>query len=135
MHLDPTAFVADPELLLALAPRATLVPCEEDHVLFRQGDEPVGLYILNRGGATLTWESPAGNALFAVPALAGSLLGLPGIVGNQRYTLTATALAGAQVGFIPRDEVMALMHSDPAVSLNFLKVLAAEVRSARRAIT
>lgn len=134
MQFDPSAFVADPDLVHALGARATPICCETEQVLFRQGDAPVGLYILRRGGATLAMESPDGRSVFTMPAVAGSLLGLPGTVGNQPYSLTATAHAGAEVDFIPRDEVMTLMHTNPAISLNILKVLAAEVRSARRAI-
>ena len=92
------------------------------------------LYILRQGSATLTMDSPQGVTLFSVPAAPGSLLGLPGLIGNQPYTLTAIAKAGAQVSSIPRDEFMALMSSDSSLSMQVLKVLAAEVRSARRAI-
>jgi CRP-like cAMP-binding protein len=134
VQFDPSAFVADPELIRALEAHATPVCCEEEQVLFRQGDAPVGLYILRSGGATLAMESPNGKSVFTMPATSGSLLGLPGLVGSQPYTLTATAHAGAEVDFVPRDKVMTLMRTDPAISLNILKVLAAEVRSARRAI-
>jgi CRP-like cAMP-binding protein len=134
LPLDPSAFLADPELLDALGPRAVPVACEQERVLFRQGEAPASLFILHRGRATLTMRSPGGESVFIVPVAAGSLLGLPGLIGNQPYTLTATAHAGAQVSSISRDDMMALMRSDPAISLNVLKVLAAEASSARRAI-
>jgi CRP-like cAMP-binding protein len=38
------------------------------------------------------------------------------------------------VAFIPRDEFIALMQGEPMMALKILTVLAAEVRSARRAI-
>ena len=134
MKLDPSAFAADPELVLALEKRSTPVVCATDRVLFCQGDAPAGLYILHKGEATLTMQSPAGRSILSVQAQTGSLLGLPGLVGNQPYTLGATALAGAQVGFIGREEFTAMMQSEPALALKVLAVLAAEVRSARRAI-
>jgi CRP-like cAMP-binding protein len=62
------------------------------------------------------------------------VLGLPGLIGNEPYTLTATARSGAKLGFITRDDFTALMQSDPLMSLKVLQVLAAEVRSARQAI-
>ena len=103
--------------------------------MFRQGDAPEQLFILHQGEATLTMHAPDGDLVFSVPAAVGSLLGLPGLVGNQPYTLTATAHAGAEVSSVAREAVMELMRTDPSVSLNVLKVLAAEVRSARRAIS
>ncbi len=134
MQLDPTAFVADPELITVLERKATPLDCASERVLFAQGDPPVGLYILHSGAARLTMHSEEGKPIVSVKAPEGSLLGLPGLVGNQPFTLTATAEAGAVVGFIPRDEFIALMQSEPLVALKILAVLAAEVRSARRAI-
>jgi CRP-like cAMP-binding protein len=135
LDFDSSQFVADPHLLLVLGQRAVPVACESERVLFRQGESPAMLFILHEGVATLTMHSPAGDSLFSVPVPAGSLLGLPGLVGNQPYALSATAHAGAQVSSVARAEVLALMRSDPAVSLNVLKALAAEMCSAGRAIS
>jgi CRP/FNR family transcriptional regulator len=134
VQLDPTAFVADPELIATLEKKATPVDCASERVLFMQDDQPLGLYILRNGGARLTMDSAEGKPIVSVKASEGSLLGLPGVLANQPYTLTAMAEAGAVIGFIPRDEFIALMQSEPMVALKILAVLAAEVRSARRAI-
>jgi CRP-like cAMP-binding protein len=69
-----------------------------------------------------------------VQAKPGSVLGLPGAVSNQPYTLSATARAGANISFVSNADLSALMHSDPALSLKMLEVLAAEVRAARKAL-
>jgi CRP-like cAMP-binding protein len=135
MKLDPSAFVAAPELIEALEKRSTTISCGEDQVLFNQGEIPAGLYILNQGETTLTMTSPTGEQLVSVQAPAGSLLGLPGLIGNEPYTLTATARNGAQLSFISRDEVTSLMRTDSTLALKMLQVLAAEVRSARRALS
>jgi CRP/FNR family transcriptional regulator len=134
LDVDSSTFVADPHLLTALEPHAVPVACERERVLFRQGETPAMLFILHQGRATLTMHSPGGERVFTVPVAAGSLLGLPGLIGNQPYTLSATAHAGAQVSSVARHDVMALMRSDPAISLNVLKVLSAEVRTAGHAI-
>ena len=134
MKLDPSAFVADPELIKALEKHSTQISCDSDHVLFNQGDHPKGLFILDKGEITITMASPTGEQLMSIEAHAGSLLGLPGLIGNEPYTLTATARSGAKLGFITRDDFTALMQSDPLMSLKVLQVLAAEVRSARQAI-
>ncbi len=134
MDFDPTAFVADPELIRALDARSTPVPCHTDRLLFRQDEPSVGVYILHEGEAALTMDSPTGQQLFSVRAAAGSLLGLPGLIGNQPYSLSAVACAGARVSFVSRAEFTALMQTDPLLSLKILRVLAAEVRTARRAL-
>lgn len=134
MKLESSAFRADPQLIFALGSKATELSCESDRVLFRQGDAPAGLYILNKGAVTLTMDSKQGEAILFAEAGSGSLLGLPGLIGNEPYTLTATARSGAELGFVPREEFTELMQSDPLLSLKVLQVLAAEVRSARHAI-
>ncbi len=134
VDLDPSAFVADPELIRALTTRATLVPCNADSILFRQDDPPVGVYILHEGEASLSMKSPEGHSILSVQALPGSLFGLPGVIGGQPYSLSARVRAGAQVSFVSTDEFFALMQSDPQLSLKMLQVLAAEVRTARRAL-
>jgi CRP-like cAMP-binding protein len=63
------------------------------------------------------------------------LLGLPGLIGDEPYTLTAIARDGARLSYVPRDEFNSLMQSNPHLSLKILEVLAAEVRSARRALS
>ncbi|MGA3010973.1 MAG: cyclic nucleotide-binding domain-containing protein [Terracidiphilus sp.] len=135
MKLDPSAFVADPELIQELEKRSTSISCGDDRVLFTQGDNPQGLYILDQGETTLTMTSPTGEQLVSVQASAGSLLGLPGLIGNEPYSLTAIARNGARLSFIPRDEVTTLMRTVPPLALKMLQVLAAEVRSARNALS
>lgn len=134
VQLDPEAFVADPELLRALSARSTSVPCDSDGVLFRQDEPSVGVFILHDGTVTLSMMSHDGHSLFAVQAKPGSILGLPGAISNQPYTLSAIARAGARVSFVSNAELTGLMHSEPGLSLKMLEVLAAEVRSARKAI-
>ena len=134
MKLDPSAFVADPKLIEVLSRRAIELSCGADSVLFRQGDAAAGLYILHQGEVTLTMATPAGKAILSIEAAPNSLLGLPGLIGNASYTLTATARSGAKLSFVTRDDFTALMESEPFMGLMVLEVLAAEVRSARQVI-
>ena len=135
MQLDPSAFHAEAELLQELQKRATPLDCDQDRVLFHQGDAPVGLYILATGEAIISMNGENGKPLMAAQATAGSVLGLPGLIGNQPYSLSVTARSGSQVSFISHNDFNALMQSQPALLGKVLQVLAAEVRSARLAIT
>jgi CRP-like cAMP-binding protein len=135
MNLDPSAFVAAPELLQALEKRSTAISCSGECVLFHQGEIPSGLYIVDKGDTTLTMTSPNGKQVMSFHAPAGSLLGLPGLISNEPYTLTAVARNGARLSFISRDEFTNLMQDNPLLALKMLEVLAAEVRSARYAFS
>jgi len=132
--LDPTAFLADPDLIRALSEHATPIVCDTDRVLFQQDDSAVGLYILHEGEATISMTSQDGQTILSVQARDGSLLGLPGLISNQPYSLTAVAHAGARVSFLGRTEFTTLMESNPPLAFKILQVLAAEVRSARNAL-
>jgi CRP-like cAMP-binding protein len=132
--LDPSAFVASPELLHALEQHAHPVPCDGERVLFRQGEDPTGAYILLKGQAVLTMQSDSGKVVMDFVSGPGSVLGLPGLIGNQPFSLTAVAQAGAQVSFVTRNDLQRIIAGDPVLSMKILQVLAAEVRTARRAI-
>ncbi len=134
MKMDAAAFVADQGLVEALKTHATPVDCGEDRVLFNQGDAPYGLYIFCDGEVTLSMTSPLGEVVMDMPASQGSLLGLPGVIGNMDYSLSAVAKSGASVSFLSREVFHRLMMSDPSISVGILRVLAAEVRTARMAL-
>jgi len=134
MKMDATAFVADPELVEALRKHSEPVACDEDRVLFRQGDAPRGLYIFHKGHVRLLMHSQLGDELMNMPALECSLLGLPGLIGGSPYSLTALAYKGSEVGFVSRENFSAIMLSQPPIAVGILRVLAAEVRTARMAL-
>lgn len=134
MNVAPSAFVADLALLEALEERSRPLPCHEGCVLFRQGEPAGGVYVMRRGEAELTMQSPAGGVVMRLKATAGSVLGLPALIGNEPYSLTATVESGATVAFVSREDFDALMRANPQLSFKVLQVLAAEVRSARQAI-
>ncbi len=135
MQLDPSTFQADPELLRALEECATAVEIPTEHILFRQGDPPIGLYVLTKGGATVTMKSEDGDPIMSMEAASGSVLGLPAVVGNQPYSLSARAHHGSWVGFVSRAKFNVLIQADPSLMVKVLQVLANEVRSARLAIS
>ena len=69
-------------------------------MLFRQGDASLGLYILNRGRGSLVLKADDGGEVLHLTAGAGSILGLPEVVGKHTYSLSAMAYPGSKVGFM-----------------------------------
>jgi CRP/FNR family transcriptional regulator len=131
VNFDASAFVGDEELIRVLKGRAIPVDCSEDRALFYQGDDPVGLYIVHDGKVKVTMRSPDGDAVLEMMAEPNSLFGLPAVVSNSRYSLSVKAKLGAEVSFVPRDEFSKMMLTEPGLAVLILKVLAAEVRTAR----
>ena len=128
-----TAFQADRELVEELEKRTEPIAIAADGVLFKQGEEPKGGFIICKGFARLTSRSD-GGAVLSLKAGEGSLLGVPAVVGGKPYSLTAEALAGAEVSLLNSNDFVHLMHTEPALSFRVLQVLAEEVRFARESI-
>ncbi len=135
VNFDSSSFVAEKELVEALEKRSSTVICTEPRCLFAQGGKPAGLYILRRGSARLAMESPTGGSLMSITLSPGSLLGLPALIGNEPYTMTANAEKDAELGFVNREDFNSLMLTEPSLAVRVLRVLAAEVRTARHAIS
>jgi CRP-like cAMP-binding protein len=135
LQLDPSAFVAHPTLVMELEKHSTPIPCDADRVLFRSGDAPENLYILHDGQANVSICSSVGKSDMFFQTTARSLLGLPAVIGNLPYTLTAIACCGARVSAISRANFLALMRCEPLLTLKLLDVLAAHVHSAHRALS
>jgi CRP-like cAMP-binding protein len=139
MQLDSSAFVADPEFIHTLQLLGTSVPCDQDRVIFRQGDTPAGVYILLKGAASLSTELVSQHSVatdrfvITVETSAGAVLGLPGVLGSAENSVTAIVHSGAQLGFIARDDFASAMKADPLLSLKVLQALAKEVGCARQA--
>jgi len=123
------------DLMQAVARYAVPVPCGHDRILFHQGDEPTGVYLLWSGHTALSMTSIFGKVVLRVNVGPGSILGLPGVISSKPYSLTAVAESGAEVGFVSADYFDAVISADPSLSSKVLQLLAAEVQNARRAIS
>lgn len=129
-----TAFVADPGLILELEKRARPIELGSNRVLFRQGDPPIGVFILRKGTATLTRRLD-GDEILSVETGVGSLLGMPAVIGAKPYSLTAEAMEGAEFSMLTGEYFIHLMHTESGLSFRVLQVLAEEVRFAREALS
>ena len=133
--MKPNSFKADHKLMQALDKRSQPVPCSEGHILFNQGDSPRGIYILRRGEASLIMQSPSGAIVFSLRAPAGSLLGLPAVIDNEPYSLSAMVRKDSDVRFVSRNDFEELIQAEPSLYPSVLQVLAAELRAARLAFS
>jgi CRP-like cAMP-binding protein len=130
-----SSFVADSTLIQALEQRSVPLPCLRGLMLFRQGDLPIGLYIIRSGEAMLLLTDENGNEVAQFDVGAGSILGLPAVVANEPYSLSAMVRERSQVSFVEIAVFEELMREQPSLFPKVLEVLAAEVRSARNALT
>ena len=130
-----SSFVADSTLIQALELRSVSVPCLRGAILFRQGEIATGIYIIRTGEAILLLTDESGNDVAQFNVGAGSILGLPAIVANEPYSLSAMACGHSEVAFVGLAAFEELMREQPSLFPKVLEVLASEVRSARQALT
>jgi CRP-like cAMP-binding protein len=133
--LKRNSFGANLKLIRALESLSESIPCDEGSVLFKQGDAPRGIYILESGEAALTLDAESGRTVMCLAAGSGSLLGIPAIVDNQPYSMTAMVRRGSVVRFVSRENFDGAMRAEPSLYLDVLGLLAAEVRTARHAFS
>lgn len=123
------------DFVKALEARARPFSCANTETLFRQGDAPDKLFILEKGRTSLTVHTNTGDRKFSEQTRPGSVLGLPGVIGNVPYSLTAIADKGSELRVITREEFHALLQSQPSLAFHALRMLAAEIHSARKAVS
>ena len=131
----PKSFIADPNLFQVIEQRSIPKPCLTGRILFNQGEAPIGLYLLKTGKASRIMKLEKGEEVVHLTVGSGSILGLPAVVGNVPYTLSAMAHQGSKVSFIASEDFEELIQAQPSLYPKMLEILAAEVRSARIALS
>lgn len=118
--------------LLAVASRKEVRP---PAILFVQGDEPAGVYVVCSGKIRLFIRNPVTGAItFDRTVEPGNMLGLPAVFGDKPYSMSAEVLEGGEVAFISRPKFLEMMQKDGQLCMRCLQLLSDEVRVARHAI-
>lgn len=109
-------------------PRATLegldaISTHETHpkgaILFVEGQQPRGAFVIRDGRVKLSAASADGRSLILRIAEAGEVVGLPSTISGKPYEVTANALDAVQASFLPREEFLAYLrgHGDAALQV------------------
>lgn len=112
---------------------ASPVAQPKNSVLFTQGDPPTGVYVIRKGSIRLTVKAGESEVLMRV-AHPGSVLGLPGVLSNKPYSLTARVVHPCELGFVKAEKLIQLVRENPTLGLQVLQLLSEEVRAAREAM-
>jgi CRP/FNR family transcriptional regulator, cyclic AMP receptor protein len=88
-----------------------------DAILFVEGQEPRGVFVICNGRVKLSTSSADGKSIIVRVAEAGEIVGLPGTISGKPYELTAEALEPLQANFIPREAFLQFLrqHGEAAV--------------------
>jgi CRP/FNR family transcriptional regulator len=103
-------------------------------VLFVEGEEPRGVFILCSGRAKLTTSSSEGKTLIVKMAGPGEILGVSATILGNAYEVSAETLEPAQVNFIGRDDFLRLISSHADACMRTAKQLSEKYQAAQREI-
>jgi CRP/FNR family transcriptional regulator len=86
-------------------------------ILFVEGQEPRGVFVLCNGRVKLSTNSADGKSIVVRIAEPGELVGLAGTLSGKAYELTAEVLDPVQANFIPREAFLRFLreHGEAAV--------------------
>jgi len=96
-------------------------------VLFRDSDDPDGLFLVESGEVDLSFASPNGIGKRLRTAKTGQVLGLSELILNHPHECTATSRTSCLIRFIPRRLFLQALQRSPALWFNVLTVLSHHV--------
>ncbi len=128
------AFYAHPDLQKALERVSTPVSKKKGTVLFRQGQQPEGVFLLQAGKAELTLRATAEGTVLPRTVGPGSVLGLPASIGGKPYSLTAKTVEDCTLGFVERKKVVKLLRDDGHLCMHAVEIIGRELTALRHEV-
>lgn len=101
----------------------------KNDVLFKENDQPAGLYCIESGSVKIFKDEPADQERILHLATAGEILGLHSVVNNHIYTNSATAISETRASFITAQDFMNLINSNNTYKLLVMKSLCSRIDS------
>ncbi len=95
--------------------------------LYTEGDEPTRLYYVQAGKVKTVRTNTDGKELITGVYGPGDFFGYLNLLDNTDYTDSALTLDDSELIYIPKEEVEQLLLASPAVSQEFIRLLAGRV--------
>lgn len=103
-------------------------------LLFVEGEEPRGVFILCSGRAKLTTSSTEGKTLIVKIAEPGEVLGASATILGKPYEVSAETIEPAQVNVIKREHFLEFLRQHPEASMRMARQLSENCSAAHRDI-
>lgn len=92
-------------------------------MLFIEGQQPRGVFVLCAGKAKLSTSSREGKTIITKLSDAGDVLGLNAVISNRPYEVTAEMMEPGQANFIARESLLQFLKDHGEVSLRVAEQL------------
>ena len=103
-------------------------------LLFVEGEQPRGVFVLCRGRAKLTTTSTEGRTLIVKIASPGEILGVSAAILGRPYEVSAETLEASQVSFVRRDDFLHFLNAYSEACMHTAQQLSEKYESAQREI-
>jgi CRP/FNR family transcriptional regulator len=103
-------------------------------MLFIEGQQPRGVFVLCSGKAKLSTSSVEGRTVITKISDAGDVLGLSATISNRPYEVTAEMIEPGQANFITRDALLQFLREYGEVALRVAEQLSRNYYSAYEGI-
>jgi len=92
-------------------------------MLFIEGQQPRGVFVLCAGKAKLSTSSREGKTIITKLSDSGDVLGLNSVISDRPYEVTAEMMEPGQANFIPRDSLLQFLKEHGKVALRVAEQL------------
>jgi len=92
-------------------------------MLFIEGQQPRGVFVLCVGKVKLSTSSREGKTIITKISDDGDVLGLNAVISSMPYEVTAEMMEPGQANFIPRDSLMQFLKEFPEVAMRVAQQL------------
>jgi CRP-like cAMP-binding protein len=118
--------ISSAELREKLLRLASPIAKPKGSILFRRGDEPLGVFLVRRGriGLCLDCENKAFPRRVLGP---GAIVGLPASVSGNPYSLTAEVVRDSEFAFVSRRSLVECLRNDPNFGFEIITMLSSEI--------
>jgi len=112
-----------------LTERETLQHRPAGTILFNEGDQPRGIYLIHSGTIELLMRARNGDWKQIRAASASDILGLESVVSRRTHDATARAITPCDLGFIERESFLRVLDESPAIWFSVLRLLSQGVNT------
>jgi CRP/FNR family transcriptional regulator len=98
-------------------------------ILFAEGDQPRGIYLIHSGTIELLMRARNGEWKRMRAASTGEILALESVVSRRPHDATARAITPCALGFIERDSFLRVIDKSPAIWFSVLRLLSQGVNA------
>jgi CRP-like cAMP-binding protein len=126
-NLAASASSGAAELKALIAGRKTR-PVKRKQILYYDGDQPQGIYLVLSGGIKTLKLAEDGRELMTGLYKPEEYLGVTALLLDEPFNETAEAVEDSSVCLLPREAIITLLNSYPAIGSQFIRILSHNIR-------